>query len=411
MQRVLGTCLMLLSLQRNNPFHPNEKQLIIMTFKKYIIILTVVLAAQMGLTLFYVADSIKQYESNQLDNYMANFIEDLKNTENEMTIVGADTIKKSDFDKADATVKKGLAYLAENDSLTFCKSSDSKNENNPIYDIYDGKNPLLRVTLNAKDSTTRLGTLNYKIWEVKEIKLLKEKGLFDYEISLPYCYTVEVNGKKLTEKQSADSLQFIGLEKIAKKVPLSWQANYLIEGLVGAPDIKVTDNNGKPVECDIKGTKLVKHADCEKIADEATAKTKIKNYPDVESIARQWTLFLSNDLHGGSHGLEIMKEHLIEGTYLCHYAGKWVRSVDITYVGNHGFAEEKFTNEKRCNFEIYNDKEFSCDVYLDKNLRVHGILVDKMRERIHFVYYDDTNDGKDNPSWRILCMKSLPELY
>ena len=83
-----------------------------MTFKKYIIILTAVLAAQMGLPLFYVADSIKQYESNQLDNYMANFIEDLKNTENEMTIVGADTIKKSDFDKADATVKKGLAYLA-----------------------------------------------------------------------------------------------------------------------------------------------------------------------------------------------------------------------------------------------------------------------------------------------------------
>lgn len=379
-----------------------------MTTKKYIIILAAVLTVLSGAFLFYVADSLKKYENNQLDKYMENFMEDLKDASNEIAIVGMDSLKKSDFDKSDADIKRGLAFLAQNDSLTFQQSAESKDANSPIFDIYDGGNPLLRVTLNCQDVTTCLGMFSYNIWEVKEVKILRNTGLFDYEISLPYCYSVELNGKKLTEKQSVDSLQFTGLAAVAKQINLSWQANYLIEGLTDAPDIKVTDRNGKPVECEIMGTKLVKRADCETIADEATAKTKIKNYPDVMEMARQWSLFLSNDLHGGNRGYDIIKENLVAGTYLCLYSKHWAESVDITYVGAHGFGKDKFSNEKVCNFEIYSDKEFSCDVFLDKNYHVHGTLVDKLSERMHFVYYDDTDDGKDNPRWKILNMKSIP---
>jgi len=377
------------------------------TFKKFIIILSLVLTLLMAIILVYVVDSVKKYEDNQLDNYMANFIESLKDTSNEFTIEGASDIKPSAFDKADASIRSGLAYLAENDSLIFKQSSESKNADNPVFDVYSGDNPLIRVTLNAKDSTTRLGMFDYKIWEVKEIKMLRKNGLFDCEISLPNSYTVEVNGKKLTEKQCADSLLFIGLPEISKKSGLSYQMNYQLEGLVGAPEIKVTDKNGQPVECEMKGTKLTKAMECEKIADEATAKSKIKNYPDVQYMARQWSLFVSSDLHDAKRGFETIKELLVEGTYFYHFAKKYAESVDITYVSRHGFDKEKFSDEKRCNFEIYSDRDFSCDVFLQKNFIVHTVFPDKMAERMHFVYYDDTDDGKDNPTWKIIGIKSI----
>ena len=33
--------------------------------------------------------------------------------------------------------------------------------------------------------------------------------------------------------------------------------------------------------------------------------------------------------------------------------------------------------------------------------------VDVMNDRLYFVYYDDTDDGVDNPSWKLIDMKSI----
>ena len=56
-----------------------------------------------------------------------------------------------------------------------------------------------------------------------------------------------------------------------------------------------------------------------------------------------------------------------------------------------------------------NDKAFSCDMYLEKNMRLANgnELTDKMNEKMYFAYYDDTDDSKDNPSWKLVNMQSL----
>lgn len=379
------------------------------TFTQFVVILSVALTVVSCSFLYYVVDTIIKYDNNQTDNYMARFIDNLKDTNYAITITGADSIKNSEFEKADASVRNGLAYLAQNDSLSF-RLYSGKEEESPVFDIFDGDNPLVRVTLNAKERISRLGLYTFNVWEVKDVAVIKEGGLYDYEISVPNSCIVEVNGRKLAEKDSPDSLQFVGLSDISQKVGLSYQVTYFIEGLNDALDIKVTDKNGNPVECEISGQRCYKPLDCEKIADEATARTKIKNYPDVLSIAHEWSLYTSHDQHGGRAGFDNIEPLLVKGTYLYIYSLRWSRSVDITYVSNHGWDKERFTNECVSNFEIYSDKEFSCDVRFQKNLRVGHPLPEKFAERMHFVYYDDTDDGKDNPSWKILNMMSLPKM-
>ncbi len=379
-----------------------------MTFKKFITFYSIALAVLMACFLGYVTDSLIKYENNQLDNYMKNFIEDLKDVDVDFRIEGLSEVKKGAFDKADASVLNGIAYLAENDSLTYQQSMEGKDADNPVFDVFDGDDPIMRVTLVKKASTTRLGLLSFNIWDLKEVKLLKKEGLFNCEITVPVKYNVEVNGKTLTQKEYADTVMYAGLAEIAKQTDLSLQVKYLVKGLTDAPEVKITDKGGQPKELSGKGSKFVVEVSCENVAEISAAKSKLKNLPDIQELARSWSLFMSNDLKGEKNGFQTLREYLIEGTNLYQYAYNWATGADIKFTSKHGFADPMFSNEKVCNFKIYSDKEFSCDVFLQKNMLVHGSpLPDKMGERMHFVYYDSTDDGVSNPSWKLVSMKSI----
>lgn len=378
------------------------------SFKKFITIYSIALAVLMVCFLGYVADSLIKYETNQIDNYMNSFIDDLKNPEANLDIKGLSDVKKGAFDKADASVRQGIAYLAANDSLTYQQNFDGNDADSPAFDIIDGDDAILRVTLAKKGSTTRLGLLSFNIWDIKEVQLLKKDGLFNCEIAVPVSCKVEVNGKTLTESDYADTAKYAGLAELDKQVDIAYQVKYLIKGLTDAPEVKITGKDGQPKEFKGNGTTISVDIPCEKVADLSTAKGKLENCPDILELARTWSLYMSNDIAGLMHGFPTIKEHLIEGTYLYQYAYNWATGADIRFTSIHGFMNPKFSDEKVCNFEIYSKKEFSCDVFLQKNMRVGGrALPDKMGERMHFVYYDSTDDGADNPSWKIVSMQSI----
>lgn len=378
------------------------------TFKKFIIIYSIVLAVLMAGCLIYVANSLVKYEDNQLDNFMGNIMEELKDPNAKLEIKGLSEVKKSAFDKADASARNGIAYLASNDSITYQQSQDSNDADNPVFDIMDGENPILKVKLTSKGSTTRLGLLTFNVWEVKEIELAKKEGLFNYEISAPVSCNVEVNGKKLTEKDYVDSVEYVGLAELATKTELAYKVKYLVRGLTDVPEIKITGKDGKQKKATGKGTQITVDTDCKKVADINSAKASLKDCPDILDLARTWSLYMSNDLVGADHGFHTIAQHLVPGTYLHKFAHNWATGSDIRFTSPHGFADPKFSNEKICNFIIYSDKEFSCDVYLQKNMRIGGRpLPDKMSQRMHFVYYDSTDDNANNPSWKIVSMQSI----
>lgn len=364
------------------------------TFRKFLLIYTLVLAALMGCFLIYVVDSLLKYEHNQLDNYMADFIADLKDADRDIP--------------ADASVKQGLAYLAKSGVLTCQQDFTATDASHPVFTVYNGDEALLQVTLASRDLTTRLGLLTFNIWKDEKVKLLKTDGLFSLTISVPNSYTVEVDGRRLGESDYAEPEQYAGLAALSQQVAMAYEARYLVKGLNALPDVKITDDKGQAVACEMKGTQLSIAVPCQKIVSEAEARDKIADYPDVIGIARQWSLYLSNDLAGTHNGFDTIKAYLVEGTYLYQYAYNWSVSVDRKFVSPHGFARERFSEEKVCNFEVYSAHEFSCDMFLQKNMMIFSRpLPDKMGERMHFVRYDATDDGQDNPQWKLVSMKSI----
>ena len=98
------------------------------SFKRFIVILAVALTLLSAAFLGYVADTVAKYNDNQPENYMAAFIQNLKDTSYVIPITGAESIKKSEFDQTDANIRNGLAYLAMKDSLTFRPSSEDLND-------------------------------------------------------------------------------------------------------------------------------------------------------------------------------------------------------------------------------------------------------------------------------------------
>ena len=81
-------------------------------------------------------------------------------------------------------------------------------------------------------------------------------------------------------------------------------------------------------------------------------------------------IFLPDDLEGRLHGFYNISKHLIKDSSLYEYAYKWATGEDITFVSSHTLQNPTFTNEKISNFEIYDKNAFSCEVYLEKNMRL-----------------------------------------
>ena len=117
-------------------------------------------------------------------------------------------------------------------------------------------------------------------------------------------------------------------------------------------------------------------------------------------LAKNYSLFLTNDLGGSLYGFYKFTPYLIKDSYMYEYLHGWATQIDIHFVSNHRLKNPVFTNEKLENFEIYNENAFSCEVYLEKNMVVNGQdRVDKMHDRLYFIYYEG--------GYKLVDMKSV----
>lgn len=176
-------------------------------------------------------------------------------------------------------------------------------------------------------------------------------------------------------------------------------SEYHIAVLKENADIAVTDENGQkiPVEPDKK--KL----------DVSTVARALDSVPqevaseiDVLDIAQKWSLFMSNDVKFAN-----ISHYFLKGSYQYNMASRYAHSIDITFTSRHVLLDPAFTEEKVENFIWITEDCFSVDIGFIKHMRLsNGDLIDDtMNDRFYFVRYDDTNDGKDNPAWKLVSMK------
>lgn len=375
------------------------------SFKKTLRVYIVFLILLTILATIYVINTLKKYEKNQINNYLESVIDELKISAKKKNIgkkIDHINAEKSKFENNNVSIEEGLNELLSSDyTLTYKENEKSKDELNPIYDIYINGNKIFEIELDGSNVETRLSLLTFSNWKTKKINVEANNGFVKYNIAVPSNYKVYVNDKELTEEEILESDKEEGLVEISKYVEIPYEIKYEVNGLIKKPETKILDSKGNKVN--LENIKLDKRTiECE-TAEEA--RQYLNNMPNILNIAENWSLFLSKDLSGSKYGFSTISKYLIKDSALYDYAYKWATNVDITFISNHTLKTPAFTNEKVSNFIIYNEKAFSCEVYLEKNMRLaRGTdLTDTMNEKMYFAYYDD--DGVSE--WKLVNMQSL----
>lgn len=134
----------------------------------------------------------------------------------------------------------------------------------------------------------------------------------------------------------------------------------------------------------------------DQIPDEVASKV------DVLDIAQKWSLFMSNDVKFSS-----ISHYFLKDSYQYNMANRYAHSIDITFTSKHILLDPAFTQESVTNFTWITKDCFSVDIGFIKHMQLsNGTKIDDtMNDRFFFVNYDDTEDGMENPAWKLVSMK------
>jgi len=224
---------------------------------------------------------------------------------------------------------------------------------------------------------------------------------YNYVLRLPENFTVYVNGKK-ADSYITDISENERYRYCLEYADMPKLVTYEFINSIGDPEPEVYDNRNQKVECVFESGyfEVTEQAGCETIPEE------ISKQVDVLEIAKMWSKLMTNDLEGSQNGFRTIEEYLMKGSYLYDVAYKWVTNIDITFTFSHVLKNPPFTEERVSDYVGYGNNLFSCDIYFVKHMedikdRNEGEIVDIMNSTFYFLYYDETDDGKDNPHWVI----------
>ena len=220
-------------------------------------------------------------------------------------------------------------------------------------------------------------------------------------VNAPGNYSITVDGASVPE-EAREALENTSLDNIRKydpSVPVYY--NYCIAVLKKDAAVEIRDLFGNAVEYDKDAASLdlTESNGLASIPDDVAAEV------DVLAVAKRWSLFMSKDLEGSYYGFNNISKDLIEGSPVHDSARQWVSSIDITFTSSHTLGNPPFSEESAANFTWLSENSFYVDVYLVKDMYVRGSLVpETLNNRLYFVKYDSTQDGIDNPVWKLADM-------
>jgi len=371
-------------------------------FKKFTIIYFSILAILSGCFIYYVVDSLIKYENSDIEKYIAKLVVDISKDAKRNKIdnyIDIKDIKVSELETSNTSVSEGYSNIFKTKDITY-KLVEGTIDSTPTYEILADGELLFTIKLKSNGDVHRMGLLTFPDWQIEDVTLPNDRGLYYYDLYVLDGYKVTINGKELDLSKGTKADVDNELVELSKFTDLPTIISYELNNLTTDPDIKVYDFKNKEINFEkyakeIKAYELFTTDDVTELKDELVADI------DVLEIGEMWSKFLTDDLAGTYHGYSTIKNYLIEETELWNMAYEWSHGVDITFVSGHTLVG--FDNEKVSNCEVYNDKAFSCEIYLEKNMRLRSgkAKQDIMHDRFYFVYYENT--------WKLVSMKAITE--
>ncbi|MBQ4416630.1 MAG: hypothetical protein II868_02965 [Butyrivibrio sp.] len=263
-----------------------------------------------------------------------------------------------------------------------------------LYDAYRGEQKLFTVHLNAERTVNKLGLINYDILTSAGIEPVENGELYHYEIIAPSTCEITVNGKPVGEPAEKKTVD--GFADAADFVAIPATHRYVLDYLTKEPEIRVTDN----------GTEVpVTLADTIDLTQESESGHRFASTEeagidfDAMAFAKDWAMFMRDDLGGEAHGYYKLEPFLIEDTALQQKAYQWAGSVDITFTSNHTLLDPPFTDEQITEVIRYDENAASVDV----SLKMHMVL-DRGQERTDVI---DTTLYlvKQGDTWKVVNIR------
>lgn len=260
-------------------------------------------------------------------------------------------------------------------------------ENRTSFDVYEVEKPIVKISDAFGNTVEYEGGSN--------LPLTMATIIADSR------YDIKVEGQAVPQSmfEISENRDFDALRDYVEELPQVHTYNIAV--LVENASIDVLDQNGESV---ILAEGETEHNLLEQMKGAEEVPEEIANEVDLLQIAHDWSLFMSNDMRFAE-----TSKYMIKDSYQYEVARKYATGVDITFTSAHGLATPPFTEDLVTNFQWITENCFSVDISFVKHmiLRSGAPVDDPMNDRFYFVKYDDTDDKKDNPQWKMVSMKEI----
>ena len=358
--------------------------------------------------LLYTEKCLKQYEASQAENAIAGFVEDFRKSISDGTASKTIDISATStpFESQDVLLNAWLAEIGKPASLKYELDKASYDTQAPVYDIYDGEKMIAKMTLQSENPRVIFGLLKVTDWKVKGVAPVGEIMLNNYKVSIPSTCSVTINGVAVDDTYKTQAgITDTKFQYVAEYVDLPATDVYEVKGLVNTPEIKVFKADGTEIAVtpDESGNVSV---DVSSVFETGEIPEDLK--ATALKIAQDWEDFITRDLAGeGAYGVKTMQKELIVDSYYYNLAADYSTSPDITFISDHSCLDPKFSDIVVDQYVKYTDTCFSCHISFNKNMYLRRTKVNSVEtvdSTFFYVYYDDSDDGEDNPHWAMVDM-------
>ena len=367
------------------------------------------------IAVIYTGSSLKKYDASLAENKIRDMVGEFADMVTDGSIVNKIELPKGagEFESADIYKDVYLKQFEGVTKITYLKNENSHGSSKQIYNIYADDRLVALMTIEGTVKEKKLaGLLSIVDWKISKIEPALSVQTHSYTISVPSDYAVSVNGKTLDKNNLIKTVnnENPDLELIKQYVEVAAGSTsiFRVQNLVNAPEIKIKDASGADVAFtpDDKGNITV--AGASSAASEPELTDEVKNR-SLEMIQVWQRFLLAEYISEANRGLARVKPYVIAGSAYDKQAEEYSKNVDITFISDHTVGNPEFSDVVTDQYKVYSDKCYSLHISYKKNMhltRTGENTTDDIDMIIYYVYYDDTDDGTDNPHWAMAYMKS-----
>ncbi len=373
-------------------------------FWLYFAIYALVLVIAAMCFLIYTENSLTKYEASQAERVVVRYAQSIKHDALSGKLSEGLSVPAlyKQFHLEDQFLADYCRQFSKDTKMSVQRKPGSYDTAQPIYNIYADEIQVGEMQLNAVDSRTIFAILNITDWEIHSFEpLVARYPANNISVTVLSSHQVSVNGEVLdasyVKESDFEAAEFTSFKEFLQN-PIKLTA-YQVPAALAQFGVNVTTADGGTVPCtpDEDGNIFVDYMDCGTQVPKDLSEQAVL-------IAKTWDDFLTNDTT-----FSAVRKYLIPNSALEEQAEIY-NGRDIGYISGHKKENNTYSEIVVNDYARYTEDCFSCHIQFTKTMylnRDHSPVTTDIDSIFYFVLYDGTQDGEDNPTWKMVAMAGV----